>query len=221
MLNKRLSYLQIAFNRTLPEVEGMIRLLPSSERILIEAGTSFVKNYGQSGIAAVKRWWSCKLGKPGYIVADLKCMDRGFREVELAARAGARAATCLGLAPISTIDLFIKKCKELGVDSMIDMLNVKFPFEILQKLTKLPDVVVLHRGVEEWEKGKEKAIPLWQIHRILGTYNVLISVAGGETSKKVREAIFNDAGIAVVWRAFCEAPEKTTDLARAFLKELK
>ncbi len=148
-------------------------------------------------------------------------MDRGFREVELAASAGASAATCLGLAPIPTIDLFVAKCQELGMDSMVDMLNVKFPFEVLQKLKKLPDIVVLHRGVEEWEKQEDKEIPLWQIHRILGTYSISISVAGGESPKEVRGEIFNDANIAVVWRAFAESPQKTTELAGEFLKELK
>jgi 3-keto-L-gulonate-6-phosphate decarboxylase len=61
-----------------------------------------------------------------YIVADLKCMDRAFTEVEAAAKAGASAATCLGLAPVETIDEFIKRCEELKIDSMLDMMNVEY-----------------------------------------------------------------------------------------------
>lgn len=221
MLNRNLGYLQIAFNEPLAEVRGMIWLLPASERILIEAGTSFIKRYGQLGISSIKKWWSYKLGKEGFVVADLKCMDRGFREVVLAAGAGASAATCLGLAPISTIDLFIEKCKDLGIYSMVDMLNVKFPFEVLQKLKKRPSIVVLHRGVEEWEIDKKKELPYHQIRSILGTYNVLISVAGGENFKEVGQAIFNDANIAVVWRAFYESPRETAILAEEFLKEIR
>lgn len=221
MLNSRLGYLQIAFNETLPEVRGMIWLLPASERILIEAGTSFIKRYGQLGISSIKKWWSYKLGREGFVVADLKCMDRGFREVELAVQAGATAVTCLGLAPISTIDLFIEKCRDLGIDSMVDMLNVKFPFEVLQKLKKSPSIVVLHRGVEEAEIHKEKELPLHQIRSILATYNILISVAGGESFKEVGQAIFNDANIAVVWRTFYESPRETAMLAQEFLKEIR
>ncbi len=220
MLRNDHSYLQIAFNRGWSDVKEMIDLLPSSDRILIEAGTSFVKNYGQEGIALLKRIWSKRLGKEGYIVADLKIMDRGAREVEIASQAGASAVTCLGLAAPSTINAFIQRCKELGVDSMVDMLNVRFPFQVLQNLKQMPDIVVLHRGVEEWEQHK-KEIPYEQIHKILGTYKVLISVAGGETLRDLREAIFNDANIAVVWREFSEHPARTTVLARQFLKELK
>ena len=79
MLNQRSKYLQIAFNRSLDEVKGMIAMLPASEKIIIEAGTPLIKRYGKKGIIALKDWWEEKLQKPGYIVADLKCMDRGAR----------------------------------------------------------------------------------------------------------------------------------------------
>jgi len=222
MLNRRSKYLQIAFNRSLDEVREMIAMLPASEKIIIEAGTPFVKNYGQSGISALKNWWSEKIKKPGYIVADLKCMDRGSREVEAVAEAGASAATCLGLAPIETINEFISECEKAGIDSMVDMMNVEFPFEILQKLKKLPTIVVLHRGVDENTKNREKQIPHAQIHRIKGTYGkVLISVAGGETPRDVVRTFFNDSDIAVIWRSFYEAPDNTANLAREFLKLVK
>jgi len=222
-LNKKLKYLQIAFNRSMPEVHQMINLLPASERIIIEAGTPFVKQYGQDGIASLKGWWDAKLqaGRRSYIVADLKCMDRGSTEVGAAASAGASAATCLGLAPIETIDEFIKKCQQSNIDSMIDMMNVEFPFEILPKLKKLPDIVVLHRGVDEGIRNREKQLPLHLIHRIKGTYNLVISLAGGETVKEVISSYFNDADVVVVWRPFYEEPQETSSLAQEFLKTIK
>ncbi|MCX6736835.1 MAG: orotidine 5'-phosphate decarboxylase [Candidatus Parcubacteria bacterium] len=222
MLNQRSKYLQIAFNRSLDEVKDMIARLPASDKIIIEAGTPLIKRYGKRGITALKNWWSEKIRKPGYIVADLKCMDRGSREVEAVAEAGASAATCLGLAPIETIDEFIRECEKAGIDSMIDMMNIEFSFEILQKLKKLPTVIVLHRGVDENEKNREKQIPYDQIHRIKGTYGkVLISVAGGETPRDVIRTFFNDSDIAVIWRPFYEAPTNTANLAQEFLKLVK
>lgn len=200
----------------------MISMLPASEKIIVEIGTPFIKQYGTESITSIKSLWSLKIGKPGYIVADLKCMDRGSREVEAAAWAGASAATCLGLAPVETINQFITKCDELKIDSMIDMLDIEFPFEILQKLKKLPSVVVLHRGVDEKESKEKKQLPLNQIHRIKGTYgNVLVSVAGGETSREVMRTYFNDADIAVVWRSFYDSPQNTTKLAEDFLNLVK
>jgi len=222
MLNRRSKYLQIAFNRSLDEVRDMIAMLPASEKIIIEAGTPLVKRYGKKGISALKNWWSRKIQKPGYIVADLKCMDRGSREVEAVAEAGASAATCLGLAPIETINEFIRECEKAGIDSMVDMMNMEFPFEILQKLKKMPAIVVLHRGADENEKNREKQIPHDQIHRIKGTYNnVLISIAGGETTRDAIRTFFNDSDIAVVWRSFYETPKNTAILAQEFLKLTK
>jgi len=156
-----------------------------------------------------------------YIVADLKCMDRAFTEVEAAASAGASAATCLGLAPLETIDEFIKRCEEIGIDSMLDMMNIEYPFEILGKLKKPPKIVMLHRGVDEGE-NREKEIPYQEIERIKSVYDdVLIAVAGGETIREVITGAFNDADIIVVWRIFNENPEKITSLCNEFLKEIK
>ncbi|MFA6553811.1 MAG: orotidine 5'-phosphate decarboxylase / HUMPS family protein [Patescibacteria group bacterium] len=222
MLNRRSKYLQIAFNRSLEEVGRMIALLPASEKIIIEAGTPLVKQYGLRGIRALQGWWSGKIRQPGYVVADLKCMDRGSREVEAVAAAGASAATCLGLAPAETVNEFIRECARVGIDSMVDMMNIEFPFEILQKLKQLPTVVVLHRGVDENEKNRGKQIPYDQIHRIKGTYGkVLLSVAGGETPREVVRTYFNDSDISVIWRSFYDTPEETAKLARDFLSLVK
>lgn len=222
MLNRRSKYLQIAFNRSINDVRAMINLLPLSDKILIEAGTPFIKQYGYKGIRELNNIWSDRLQKPGYIVADLKCMDRGGREVEAASLAGASAATCLGLAPIETIDEFISECEKTGIDSMIDMMNIEFPFEILQKLKKLPVVVVLHRGADETENNKTITLRHDQIRRIKGSYgNVLISIAGGEKHRDVARTFFNDADIAVVWRSFYDDPKNSDKIANDFLKLVK
>jgi bifunctional enzyme Fae/Hps len=222
MLNAKSKYLQIAFNRSLDEVKSMVYKLPASDKIIIEAGTPLIRKYGQKGITSLKNWWSERIQKPAYIIADLKCMNRSTQEVRSAFEAGASAATCLGLAPIETINEFINECKEKEIDSMLDMMNVPFPFEILQRIDNLPNIVVLHRGVDENEKNREKEIPYDQINRIRGTYNnLLISVAGGETTREVMRAFFNNANIVVVWRSFYESPDDTAKLAQDFLRLIK
>jgi len=207
ILNGRLKYLQIAFNRSISEVENMVNRLPGSDRILIEAGTPFVKQYGQYGISRLVSLWRNKVGEKAYIVADLKCMDRGLTEVRMAANAGASAATCLGFAPTETIDEFISNCQNSSIDSMVDMMNVEFPFEVLQKLKKIPDIVVLHRGVDERVNNKEKAIPYYDINRIKGAYNSFISVAGGETIKEINRTCLMAPTLPSSGRPFLMIPE--------------
>ena len=156
-----------------------------------------------------------------YIVADLKCMDRGLREVEIAREGGANAAVALGHAPIETLDAFIENCEKLGLDSMIDMMNFEFPLNVLRQLKEPPQVVILHRGVDEEIFNPEKEIPFHEIQRIKSNYDIIIAVAGGDTFDEARRAVFNDADIVVVWKSFYKSSTETAKLAEEFLKEIR
>ncbi|MDP1629178.1 MAG: hypothetical protein Q8L57_01005 [bacterium] len=221
MLNRKTHYLQIALNSTLSEAEEIIRRLPPDERILIEAGTPLIKEFGAAtAIRYLRQWWQAKVMFP-YIVADLKAMDRGMREVEIAAENGASAAVALGQAPIETLNIFIETCAKRGLDSMIDMMNAAQPVKILRQLKRPPDVVILHRGVDEEIFNKSKPVPYVQINKIRASFNVMISVAGGDTIREVQRAIFNSANIAVVWKPFYQSSADTARLAEEFLKEIR
>ncbi|KPJ73248.1 hypothetical protein AMJ48_02180 [Parcubacteria bacterium DG_74_1] len=156
-----------------------------------------------------------------YIVADLKCMDRGLREVEIAREGGANAAVVLGHAPIETLDAFIENCGKAGLDSMIDMMNFEFPLNVLRQLKEPPQVVILHRGVDEEAFNPEKEIPFHEIQRIKSNYDIMIAIAGGDTFEEARRALFNDADIVVVWKSFYKSSTETAELAKEFLKEIR
>lgn len=243
-LDPKKRYLQVALNSTLEEAEKIISQLPRSDRIIVEAGTPFIKRYGENGIRQIHDWYArllseqvlspaqstfFKIYSPSsqsnglypYIVADLKTMDRGETEVEIAARAGASAAIALGHAPIETLNSFIAACDANGLDAMIDMMNVEFPLTTLRALKKIPPVVILHRGVDEERDNREKQIPLHEIRRIKGNYNIMISIAGGDTPREVQSAVFNDADIVVVWKSVYQETEETVELINGFLKEIK
>lgn len=216
-LNRRKKYLQIALNSDLEQASGILRQIPFSDKILIEAGTPLLKSCGAAkAIAAIR-----SLALPQtYIVADTKCADLADREAELAAEQS-DAATVLGVAPLETINLFIEECKKFGLDSMVDMMNVADPLAVLKKLKNPPDAVVLHRGVDESEFSKEKQIPYYQIKQIKGSCKVMVAVAGGDTIREVQRAFFNGADIAVVWKNFYRASDDTAKLAQEFLRETK
>lgn len=160
-------------------------------------------------------------GLLAYVVADLKTMDRGATEVNMAAGGGADAAIALGSAPIETLNEFVENCESLGLDSMIDMMNVNYPLSVLRSLKKMPTVVILHRGVDEEKFNKEKQLPLHEIRRIKGNYDIMISVAGGDTIREVQKVVFNDADIVVVWKSFYQSASDTRLLAEEFLKTIK
>lgn len=191
MLEQKKRYLQIAFNDDLSSAERILLTIPESDRILIEAGTPFIKREGFEGIRRIAELWQ------GEIVADLKTTDGAIEEVELAHTAGATAATVFGSAPTETINLFIQRCRELKMASMIDMINVDEPLKILLKLKQQPDVVVLHKGRDE-ETTRGKIIQYKHVNKIRSKYDILISAAGGIDLKEARSAIFNGANIVIV-----------------------
>ena len=224
LLSRKKRYLQIALNSSLNEAYQIIQNLPLSDRIILEAGTPLIKEFGVSAIRQIYSWSAIRLQPAGlvpYVVADLKTMDRGETEVRMAVEAGASAAICLGQAPVETIRSFIESCAKNNIDSMLDTMNIDYPNNILRKLKQQPDVVLLHRGVDEEKFNKNKPIPYIQINKILSSYNVLISIAGGDTIREVQRAIFNGASIVVVWKEFYHSAANTGKLAEEFLQEIK
>jgi bifunctional enzyme Fae/Hps len=156
-----------------------------------------------------------------YVIADMKTMDRGRDEVAMAAEAGASAVIALGSAPIETLNAFIDECALREVDAMIDMMNVEYPLAVLSALKRQPKVVILHRGVDEERDNKSKMLPLFDIRRVKGAHDTLISIAGGDTPREVQSAVFNDADIVVVWKSVYENNKETVGLVTDFLKEIK
>lgn len=190
-LETKKRYLQIAFNGDIQQVATLLPKIPNDDRILIEAGTPFIKKYGESGIRFIRRIW------PGYLVSDIKTIDGAVGEVAESYSSGANGATVVGSAPIETINLFIEACKRVGMDSFVDMINVEQPFQILRKLKHSPTVVILHLGRDE-ETAKGKSIQYRNLSRIKGKYGILISAAGGVHLKEAQSASFNGADIVVV-----------------------
>lgn len=178
MLDNNVRYLQLAFNDDLRQVRSVLPRVVPDPRILIEAGTPFIKREGMQGVRALAKSWN------GIVVADLKIADGAIGEVDLAAQAGARAITALGLAPVETLKLFIERCRQYEVLSMIDMLGVEDPLQVLRPLYTQPDIVVIHRGRDE-ESNRTKMIRYRHINRIRSKYDVFISAAGGDRKSVV------------------------------------
>lgn len=215
MLEHKTRYLQLAFNYDIGLVQRVLPTLMQSSRIIIEAGTPFIKREGVRGIQAIHSLWK------GHLAADLKTTDGADDEVRMVCAAGATAATVMGSSPKEALDKFITACEDAGMDSMIDMLGVHDPLRVLLNLRKPPGVVILHRGRDE-ESTRGKVIQYRHVNRIFSKYNVLISAAGGVDLKEARSAIFNGASIVVVnlvmpgddWVGI-----RTTDNIRAMAQE--
>ena len=190
MIDRRVRYLQLAFNDDLASALGIVWRLPREERILVEAGTPFIKREGMRGVWALRKAW------PHGLVADIKTTDGGAEEVEMIAGAGATAATVMGSCPTETLSRFIEACTHYGVDSLIDMLGVDDPLAVMRPLYTPPTGVVLHLGRDE-ESTRGKVIQFRHVTRVRSKFDVAISAAGGVDLNGARSAIFNGANIVV------------------------
>ncbi len=189
-------YLQISMDA--PELERtkkVIAQLPGSDRIIIEVGTPLIKRYGTRVIGDLRQ-----VAKDVFMVADLKTLDVGKVEADIAYEDTADAVVAAGLAPPETLDAFVHEAKRLGIYAVIDMLNVEDVLEKLHSLKNFPDVVILHRGIDQ-ESGRTCGLErIKLIRQEFPDKKFLIAVAGGIVPETAKEALEQGADILVVGR---------------------
>ncbi len=210
-------YLQVALDLVdLTVVRRVLSQLPDSDHLLIEVGTPLVKKFGASVVKEIRN-----VRPSSFVVLDLKTLDTGNLEVRLAADATADAVVISGLAPQKTLELAIREARKTGIYSVIDMLNVPDPLEVLRSLAVLPDVVEMHRAIDqEAERHNWEAIA--EIKRMAASSDrkVLVAVAGGIRVDTVASALSSGADIVVTGRAITGSKD-VRDAAEQFLSELK
>jgi bifunctional enzyme Fae/Hps len=138
--------------------------------------------------------------KDAFMVADLKTLDVGKVEVDIAYEDTADAVVAAGLAPPETLDSFVHEARRLGIYGVIDMLNVEDIVAKLKSLKEFPDVVILHRGIDQ-ETGKTSGLERIKIIRqAFSNKKFLIAVAGGIVPETAKEALQLGADIIIVGR---------------------
>jgi bifunctional enzyme Fae/Hps len=209
-------YLQIALDN--PNVEGakkIIKTLPESDRIILEVGTPLLKKYGVNVIRELR-----EIAKDLFIVADLKTLDVGKVEVDMAYEETADAVVVAGLATTETIDKFIKEAKRLGIYAIMDLMNVDDPIDKLRSLKKLPDVAILHRAIDAEKTGKTRWEIIKEMRKTFPDQKFLIAVAGGITPQTAPEALSNGADIIIVGRYITQSKD-VERATREFLKSTR
>jgi bifunctional enzyme Fae/Hps len=209
-------YLQIALDiPSLERVKRIISELPESDRIILEVGTPLLKKYGVNVIRDLR-----KVAKDMFIVADLKTLDVGKVEVDLAFEETADAVVVAGLATSETIDKFIKEAKRLGIYAIMDLMNVEDPISKLQSLKQLPDVAILHRAIDAEKTGKTRWDLIKEMRVTFKDKKLLIAVAGGITPETAPEALTNGADVIIVGRYITQSKD-VERAVREFLKSTR
>ena len=164
----------------------------------IEVGTPLIKSEGMRAVREIKR----RFKKP--VVADLKTMDVGRVEVEMAAKSGASVVTVLSLADDSTIEDSIKAARKYGARVMVDLINHPEPAKRAKEVEKLgADYVCVHVGVDQQMLGKN---PLEILREVASSVSIPVAAAGGINSETAANIVKNGADIVIVGGAIIKAP---------------
>ena len=207
-------YIQIALD--IPSLERTKKImgeLPKSDRLILEVGTPLLKKYGTRVIRDLR-----ELAPDMFIVADLKTLDVGKVEVDLAFDETADAVVASGLAASETVDKFIYEAKRLGIYAVVDMMNVEDPVQKLQMLKAFPDIVILHRGIDvERRTGKTRWDLIKEMRQAFKEQKFLVAVAGGIIPETAPEALARGADIIIVGRYITQSKDIERSV-REFLK---
>lgn len=158
---------------------------------LIEAGTPLIKSEGMNAVRSLKKEF-----KDHIIVADMKTMDTGAVEVEMAAKAGAGIVSILGSAHDSTIEESVRSAKKYGVKLGADLINIKDPAERAIRLQELGvDIIGVHIGIDAQMVGQD---PLDTLKAVRKAVSVQVAVAGGLNAQTAAASIALGADIVIV-----------------------
>jgi 3-hexulose-6-phosphate synthase/6-phospho-3-hexuloisomerase len=180
----------------------------------VEAGTPLIKSEGLEAVRSLKKAF------PDHtVVADLKTMDVGGLETEMAAKAGADVITVLGVADDVTIEEAIKAGRNFGALIMVDMIGVNDKMKRAGEVGALgADYICIHAGIDQQMKGAE---PFEELKNMAGAVSIPIAVAGGINPESAPRALENGASIVIVGGAIIKAeePEVATRAIKMAMKE--
>ncbi|MCA1818655.1 MAG: orotidine 5'-phosphate decarboxylase [Halobacteriales archaeon] len=166
----------------------------------LEAGTPLIKAEGLEAVRALKK------GFPGKtVVADMKTMDTGAFETEVAVKAGADVVGILGAASDSTVKEAVKAARKYGARIYLDLISVADKVARAKDAERLGcDYVALHMGVDEQMGG---AKPLDVLRKVVAAVRIPVMVAGGLNSETVGECVKAGASVVIVGGALTKAPD--------------
>ena len=168
----------------------------------IEAGTPLIKSEGMDAVREMKK------ALPGVrIVADMKTVDTGAMEVEMAAKAGADIVAMLATSDNATIEDALRAARKYGVEIMMDLLTVPDPIKRSRELEALGvDYICVHVGIDQQMTGKDTIDFLRDIVKEVGTP---VAAAGGIDAITGAEAVASGAAIVIVGGSIVRSADVT------------
>ncbi|MGQ3684091.1 MAG: 3-hexulose-6-phosphate synthase [Candidatus Loosdrechtia sp.] len=156
----------------------------------LEIGTPLIKSEGMNAVRHFKQIF------PGIpLVADMKTMDAGRIEVEMAAKAGAGIVVVMGDASDSTVKECIQAGKNYGIKVCVDFMDASQGERVAAAEKWGADYIAVHTAIDEQMCGKT---PLAVLQDICRKVKVPVAVAGGVNSENVIDMVNAGASVIIV-----------------------
>lgn len=177
---------------------------------IIEVGTPMVMEYGMAPVRELKKRFPDKK-----VLADLKIMDAGKYEAEIAFKAGADYITVLGVTDDGTIEGCVEAARAHGGLAVADMICVKDTEERIKRLEELGiDVISVHTGVDQQAAGRT---PLDDLKVMRGAVtSAEISVAGGISAETLPAYLEYRPEIVIVGSGITHAEDPREEAEKIF-----
>ena len=149
-----------------------------------------------------------KKALPGVrIVADMKTVDTGAMELEMAAKAGADIVAMLATSDNATIEDAMRAARKYGVEIMMDLLTVPDPVKRSRELEALGvDYICVHVGIDQQMTGRDTIDFLRDIVKEVATP---VAAAGGIDALTGAEAVASGAAIVIVGGSIVRSADVT------------
>jgi 3-hexulose-6-phosphate synthase len=159
----------------------------------LEAGTPLIQAHGLRAVERLRARW------PDHpIVADLKIMDGGYLETEMAAKAGASLVVVMGRAHEATIRRSVDAGHKHGVKVMGDNLAADDRIACARWMEGLGvDFVVHHIGFDERRMVKGLS-PMDELDAVVAAVSVPVQAVGGLTIQQAIECPSRGAPLVVL-----------------------
>jgi len=222
LLKKRESdpYFQIALD--LVDLDRAIKIAEEAVKggiEWIEAGTPLIKSEGMNAIRSIYKKFPNRV-----IVADMKTVDGGSAEIEMAAKSGAKIVLMLGGSDNHSITEAVEAAKKYGVILGCDTIDIPSDklIERALELEKLGvEMICAHVGVDQQViYGGEKTLELTQKLKEILKPTTWLATAGGLNSETAALAKTAGADVIIVGGALYKA-EKPEISAKNILKAIK
>ncbi|WP_290623522.1 MULTISPECIES: 3-hexulose-6-phosphate synthase [unclassified Archaeoglobus] len=157
----------------------------------LEAGTPLIKSEGMDAVRELKKRYK------GYkILADMKTIDTGAVEVEMAAKSGADVVIILALSDDDTIAEAIRAARKYGCQVMADLINVPDPVKRAKEVEELGvDYLNIHVGIDQQMKGMD---PLEVLSDVAKNVSIPVAAAGGLDADRAAACVSMGASIVIV-----------------------